>query len=396
MRLQTQTVHVGVEKDSTYNSVITPIYQTSTFRFEDVGQTKGYDYSRTANPTRKALEENLAALEGGYAASAVATGMAAITVVLHFFHRGDHIICTHDCYGGTERLLRIYGQQFGLEVTYVDQSDLAAVEAAIKPNTKAIWVETPSNPLLNVVDIRALAGLAHQIGALTIVDNTFLSPINQRPIELGADIVVHSTTKYLNGHSDVVGGAVIAKTAELAERLQFLSNALGQGASPFDCWLVLRGIKTLVPRMKEHERNAHAVAEFLELHPNVRRVYYPGLTSYPHYALARRQQYGFGGVVSFEVDGGYDEVKQVLGATRIFALAESLGGVESLIEHPCTMSHASMNPELRERAGINERVIRLSVGIEDVNDLIDDLQRALHFTKPFVPATPLADAEAHL
>ncbi len=394
MRLQTQTVHVGVDKDSTYNSVITPIYQTSTFRFEEVGQTKGYDYSRTANPTRKALEENLAALEGGYAASAVATGMAAITVVLHFFRRDDHIICTHDCYGGTERLLRIYGQQFGLEVTYVDQSDPAAVEAAIKPNTKAIWVETPSNPLLNVVDIRALAGLAHQIGALTIVDNTFLSPVNQRPIELGADIVVHSTTKYLNGHSDVVGGAVIVKSAELAERLQFLSNALGQGASPFDCWLVLRGIKTLVPRMREHERNAHAVAELLELHPNVRRVYYPGLTSHPHYALARRQQYGFGGVVSFEVDGGYDEVKHVLGATRIFALAESLGGIESLIEHPCTMSHASMNPELREQAGINERVIRLSVGIEDVNDLIDDLQRALDFKKLYVPATPLASAEA--
>ncbi len=379
MRLQTKTVHTGVDKDSAFNSVITPIYQTSTFRFESIGQTKGFDYTRSGNPTRKALEDNIAALEGGVSAAAVATGMAAITLVLHFFKTGDHILCTHDCYGGTERLLRTYREQFGLEISYVDMRDLSSVQAAIRPNTKAFWIETPSNPLLNIVDIRELSAIAHLNGALSIVDNTFLSPFNQRPFELGADIIVHSTTKYLNGHSDVVGGAVVVKHQEHAQRLQFLTNALGQGASPFDCWLVLRGIKTLAPRMREHERNARAVAEFLSSHSHVRKVYYPGLESHPQHELAKRQQYGFGGMVSFEVDGGIEEVKQVLRSTRVFALAESLGGVESLIEHPASMSHASMNPDLREKAGINDRVIRLSVGIEDPNDLIEDLDQALAF-----------------
>ena len=379
MRLQTKTVHTGVDKDSAFNSVITPIYQTSTFRFESICQTKGFDYTRSGNPTRKALEDNIAALEGGVSAAAVATGMAAITLVLHFFKTGDHILCTHDCYGGTERLLRTYREQFGLEISYVDMRDLSSVQAAIRPNTKAFWIETPSNPLLNIVDIRELSAIAHLNGALSIVDNTFLSPFNQRPFELGADIIVHSTTKYLNGHSDVVGGAVVVKHQEHAQRLQFLTNALGQGASPFDCWLVLRGIKTLAPRMREHERNARAVAEFLSSHSHVRKVYYPGLESHPQHELAKRQQYGFGGMVSFEVDGGIEEVKQVLRSTRVFALAESLGGVESLIEHPASMSHASMNPDLREKAGINDRVIRLSVGIEDPNDLIEDLDQALAF-----------------
>ncbi|MBI1807345.1 MAG: PLP-dependent transferase [Ignavibacteria bacterium] len=386
MRLKTKTIHCGVEKDSAYNSVITPIYQSSTFRFEDVGQTKGYDYSRTANPTRKALEENIAALEGGIAAAAVATGMAAITTVLHFFHTGDHIVCTHDCYGGTERILRTYRELFGIEITYVDMRDLASVEAVIQPNTKALWIETPSNPLLNIIDIRALSEIAHARGALAIVDNTFLSPVHQRPFELGADIIVHSTTKYLNGHSDVVGGAVVVNRRDLADRLFFLQNALGQGASPFDCWLVLRGIKTLVPRIKAHEENARAVAEFLDRHPNVLRVYYPGLTSHPNHELAKRQQHGFGGMVSFEVDGSIEEVNHVLRSVNIFALAESLGGIESLICHPQTMTHASMTPERREKAGINERLIRLSVGIEDINDLIEDLDRALRF-KTIVPTS---------
>lgn len=381
MHFQTSTIHAGVDKDSAFNSVITPIYQTSTFRFENIGQTKGFDYTRSGNPTRKALEENIAALEGGIGAAAVATGMAAITLVLHFFKTGDHILCTHDCYGGTERLLRTYREQFGLEVSYVDMGNLSSVQAAIRSNTKAFWIETPSNPLLNIVDIRELSQLAHQHGALSIVDNTFLSPFNQRPFELGADIIVHSTTKYLNGHSDVVGGAVVVKNQQHAERLQFLANALGQGASPFDCWLVLRGIKTLVPRMKEHEQNARVVAEFLSTHPHVRQVYYPGLESHPQHELAKSQQYGFGGMVSFEVDGGIEEAKYVLRSTKIFVLAESLGGVESLIEHPTTMSHASMNPELREKAGINERVIRLSIGIEDPNDLIEDLDQALTFER---------------
>lgn len=381
MHFQTSTIHAGVDKDSAFNSVITPIYQTSTFRFENIGQTKGFDYTRSGNPTRKALEENIAALEGGISAAAVSTGMAAITLVLHFFKTGDHILCTHDCYGGTERLLRTYREQFGLEISYINMRDLSSVRKAIRPNTKAFWIETPSNPLLNVVDIRELSQLAHQHGALSIVDNTFLSPFNQRPFELGADIIVHSTTKYLNGHSDVVGGAVVVKNQQHAERLQFLANALGQGASPFDCWLVLRGIKTLVPRMKEHERNARVVAEFLSTHPHVRKVYYPGLESHPQHELAKSQQYGFGGMVSFEVDGGIEEAKYVLRSTKIFALAESLGGVESLIEHPTMMSHASMNPDLREKAGINERVIRLSIGIEDPNDLIEDLDQALTFER---------------
>lgn len=377
MRFQTQTIHCGVNKDSCYNSVITPLYQTSTFRFEDIGKTKGYDYTRSGNPTRKALEENIAALEGGVGACAVATGMAAIATVLHLFHSGDHIICTHDCYGGTERILRTYKEQFGLEITYVDMSSVENVEAAFKSNTKALWIETPSNPLLNILDIRSLSSLAKSAGILTIVDNTFLSPYNQGPFTLGADIIVHSTTKYLNGHSDVVGGAVVTNSQALAERIQFLSNCLGQGASPFDCWLVLRGIKTLGPRMREHERNAQAVAEFLDSYPNVGKVYYPGLKNHPNHELAKRQQKGFGGMVSFEVSGSIEDVYTVLRSTKVFALAESLGGVESLLEHPFSMSHASMDPTVREKAGINERVIRLSVGIEDVNDLIEDLDQAL-------------------
>jgi cystathionine gamma-synthase len=379
MRLQTQAIHTGVDKDTAFNSVITPIYATSTFRFEDVGVTKGYDYSRTANPTRRALEENVAALEGGLAARAVATGMAAVTAALHFLRTGDHVLCTNDCYGGTERILRTYREIFGFQVSYVNMANLTAVRNALQPNTRALWIETPSNPLLNVIDIQALSDIAHNHGALAIVDNTFLSPVFQRPFELGADIIIHSTTKYLNGHSDVVGGVIVVNAPERAERLQFLVNALGLGASPFDCWLVLRGIKTLVPRMRMHDENARAVAEALARHPNVRRVYYPGLPSHPGHDLARRQQKGFGGMVSFEVKGGLKEVNHVLRGVKIFALAESLGGVESLICHPATMTHASMTPALREEAGINERIIRLSVGIEDPRDLIEDLEAALTF-----------------
>jgi cystathionine gamma-synthase len=377
MRLQSKTIHVGVDKDTSYNSVMTPIYQTSTFRFEDIGKTKGYDYTRTSNPTRKALEENIAALEAGAGAVAVATGMSAIATTLHLFKSGDHIICTHDCYGGTDRILRIYQELFQLQSSYVNLQDPASLRKALRPNTKAIWIETPSNPLLNILDIKALSAVAHDHGALAIVDNTFLTPVNQRPFELGADIIVHSTTKYLNGHSDVVGGAVVAREPAYAEHLQYLCNALGQGASPFDCWLVLRGIKTLVPRMRVHEENAAAVALFLTRHPKVRRVYYPGLEGHPHHQLARQQQSGFGGMVSFELKGGLDEVYRVLRGVKVFALAESLGGVESLIDHPQSMTHASMDAELRAQAGITESTIRLSVGIEDVNDLLEDLDQAL-------------------
>ena len=378
MRLQTKAIHTGVEKDSAFNSVITPIYQTSTFYFEDVGKTKGYDYTRTANPTRTALEENICALEGGVRARAVASGMAATATILHFFKSGDHILCTNDCYGGTERILRTYAENFNFQITYVDMKNIDSVRSALQPNTKAFWIETPSNPLLNIVDIKALCEIAHNHNAVAIVDNTFMSPVNQRPFVLGADIVMHSTTKYLNGHSDVVGGAIIVNSAEHAERLHYLTNALGQGQSPFDCWLVLRGIKTLVPRMKMHEANANAVAIFLESHTAVKKVNYPGLENHPQHELAKRQQYGFGGMVSFEVNGGIEKVNSVLRSVKIFAVAESLGGIESLICHPVTMTHASMNPVLREQVGINERVIRLSVGIEDAEDLIEDLDQALN------------------
>jgi cystathionine gamma-synthase len=377
MRLQTRTIHTGVDKDTAYNSVITPIYQTSNFRFVDIGVTRGYDYTRSGNPTRKALEENIASLEGGAGAVVTATGMSAIATVLHLLKSGDHLICTHDCYGGTDRILRLYRDQFNLQVSYLNLQDPANLKNAFRPNTKAIWIETPSNPLLNILDIRELSRIAHEHGALAIVDNTFLSPVNQRPFEHEADIIVHSTTKYLNGHSDVVGGAVVAKDAATVERLQFLCNSLGQGASPFDCWLVLRGIKTLVPRMNLHEQNALNVAKFLASQPAVKRVYYPGLTTHPNYETARRQQSGFGGMVSFEMEGTLSDVHHFLRSIRVFALAESLGGVESLAEHPFSMSHASMDPSLREEAGINENLIRLSVGLESIDDLLDDLGSAL-------------------
>ena len=382
MHLQTRAIHVGVDKDTAYNSIMTPIYQTSTFRFADIGVTRGYDYTRTSNPTRKALEENIASLEGGTGAIAVASGMAAITTVLHLFKPGDHILCTHDCYGGTDRILRLYQEQFHVDVSYVNLQKPENLEAALRPNTKAVWIETPSNPLLNILDIRELSKAAHRHGALSIVDNTFLSPAHQRPFELDADIIVHSTTKYLNGHSDVVGGAVVAKEQAIVERLQYLCNALGQGASPFDCWLVLRGIKTLVPRMQLHEQNAKSVARFLTRHPAVQRVYYPGLETHPNYDIALRQQHGFGGMVSFEVAGSLPEVNQILRSVQVFALAESLGGVESLIDHPVSMTHASMDPMLRREAGITENLIRLSVGLENIEDILADLGTALDTLKP--------------
>jgi len=388
MHLQTRTIHAGVDKDSAYNSIMTPIYQTSTFRFADIGITRGYDYTRTSNPTRKALEENIASLEGGAGAIAVATGMAAITTVLHLFRPGDHIICTHDCYGGTDRILRLYQEQFNIQVSYVNLQETENLRNALKPNTKAVWIETPSNPLLNILDIRKLSQIAHAHGALSIVDNTFLSPVNQRPFELDADIIVHSTTKYLNGHSDVVGGAVVAKDQKFIERLQFLCNTLGQGASPFDCWLVLRGIKTLVPRMKLHEENAARVAQFLAAHPAIKHVYYPGLKTHPHHEIALRQQHGFGGMVSFEVAGGLPEVNRILRSVKVFALAESLGGVESLIDHPVSMTHASMDPVLRLQAGITESLIRLSVGLENIDDILDDLSSALNMIPKVSQSTP--------
>ena len=377
MSFQTDTIHAGVGPDKAYGAIMTPIYQSSTFVFEDICKHRGFDYTRSGNPTRKALEDSLCALEGCSSAVAVTTGMAAITSTLNLFKSGDEIICTDDCYGGTSRLMKTVEEHFGIKVHFVNLQDANNLLPFVNANTKAVWVETPSNPLLNLVDIPAVSALAKERGLLTIVDNTFLSPYGQKPFELGADIVVHSTTKYLNGHSDVVGGAVLSNSEDLDARLKFLVNCLGTCAQPFDCWLVLRGIKTLVVRMREHERNALAVAEFLDNHPKVKRVFYPGLPTHPQHELAKKQQRSFGGMVSFELDGPIEELYRVLKATKLFSLAESLGGVESLIEHPATMSHASMDSEHRLAAGITDSIIRLSVGIEDRDDLIADLKSAI-------------------
>jgi cystathionine gamma-synthase len=378
--LATRCVHAGVQPDPAYGAVMPPIYQTSTFAFRDVCTNAGYDYTRSGNPTRAALEEAIAALEGGGGATCTSTGMSAILVALNLLPHGSHLVCTIDCYGGTFRTLEHAKAAYGLEVTYLELADLAAVEEAFRPNTGMVWIETPSNPLLRLTDIGAVAALARARGALTVVDNTFLSPVLQRPFELGADLVVHSTTKYLNGHSDVVGGAVVAapgRTA-LVQRIQSMNNLLGTSQSPHDAFLVLRGLKTLLLRMKAHEAGAAAVATWLARHPAVARVHYPGLPSHPQHELARRQQRGFGAMLSFElVDGRPDRVDHVLRSLRWFTLAESLGGVESLVAHPASMTHASMTPEARRRAGITDSVIRLSIGIEDPDDLIADFAETL-------------------
>ncbi|HSN91849.1 MAG TPA: PLP-dependent aspartate aminotransferase family protein [Anaeromyxobacteraceae bacterium] len=378
--LATRCVHAGVAPDPAYGAVMPPIYQTSTFAFRDVCTNAGYDYTRSGNPTRAALEEAIALLEGGQGATCTATGMSAVAVALNLLPHGSHLLCTVDCYGGTFRALEHARAAWGLEVTYLDLSDLAAVEAAFRPNTRMVWIETPSNPLLRLTDIRAVSALARARGALSVVDNTFLSPVLQRPFEHGADLVVHSTTKYLNGHSDVVGGALVAAPGQVGmlQRIQSLNNLLGTSQSPHDCFLVLRGLKTLLLRMKAHEAGARAVAAFLAAHPAVDRLHYPGLPDHPQHALAERQQDGFGAMVSFELrDGRPDRVDHVLKTLRWFTLAESLGGVESLVAHPASMTHASMTPEARRRAGIGDGVIRLSVGIEDPADLVADLERAL-------------------
>jgi cystathionine gamma-synthase len=378
--LATQCVHAGVQPDPAYGAVMPPIYQSSTFAFRDVCTNAGYDYTRSGNPTRAALEEAIALLEGGAGATCTTTGMSAVIVALNLLPAGSHLICTIDCYGGTFRALEHAKSAYGLQVTYLDLADVGAVAAAFRNNTRMVWIETPSNPLLRITDIRAVTSLARAGGALTVVDNTFLSPVLQKPFLSGADLVVHSTTKYLNGHSDVVGGAVVAATGQTAllQRIQSMNNLLGTSQSPHDCFLVLRGLKTLLLRMKAHEAGAHAVARFLAAHPAVAKVHYPGLETHPQHALARAQQGGFGGMVSFElVDFRQDRVDHVLRSLRWFTLAESLGGVESLVAHPASMTHASMTPEARLRAGITDGVIRLSVGIETPEDLIADLQQAL-------------------
>jgi len=376
MRFETLAIHAGERPDKAFGAISVPIYQTSTFVFEDVGKTRGYDYSRTANPTRRVLEDTIAQLEGGKAGFAFATGMAAEATVMHLLKAGDHVISGDDVYGGTYRLFRNVMCNFGLKFTFLRMNSRQAIEQAIKPNTRMLWLETPSNPLLNIVDIEMAVDVAKKHKLLTVMDNTFATPYLLRPIEYGVDLVVHSTTKYLNGHCDVVGGAVVTTTDKLSERIQFLLNAMGTCASPFDCWLVLRGIETLPVRMKQHEENAIAVANYLKSHPRVKRVFYPGLDSHPGHEIAKRQMKGFGGMVSFEING-VERVNSFLKRIKVFSLAESLGGVASLAEHPATMSHASMPEEFREKVGITEGLVRLSVGLENIDDLIEDLRQAL-------------------
>lgn len=377
-RFATRAIHVGQPPDPATGAVVVPIYQTSTYAQADVGQHKGYEYSRTGNPTRVALEACLASLESGRYGLAFASGMAAEDTLLHSLDAGDHVVVADDVYGGTYRLLKRVLERAGIRSSFVDMARAADVEAALEPRTRLVWLESPTNPLLKLIDIRAVAEVAHARGIPVAVDNTFASPACQRPLELGADVVHHSTTKYLGGHSDVVGGALVTSDDALHERLRFLQNAVGGVPGPFDSWLVLRGLKTLAVRMRQHSQNAEQIARYLEAHPRVRRVYYPGLASHPRHALARQQMVGgFGGMLSFEVDGGLQAARRVVRSTRLFALAESLGGVESLIELPALMTHASLPPEQRAAVGIDDGLIRLSVGIEDAEDLLEDLDQTL-------------------
>jgi cystathionine gamma-lyase len=374
----TRAIHAGQSPDPVTGAVMVPIYQTSTYVQESPGKHKGYEYSRTDNPTRTAYQACIAALEGGKHALAFASGLAAIDAILHSFVRaGDHVLCCDDVYGGTFRIFDKVFKRLGVEFTFVDLSDLEATRKAWKPNTKMVWVETPTNPMLKVIDIEAVTRLAKEKGALSVVDNTFMSPYFQNPLKLGADLVMHSVTKYLNGHSDVVGGVVITQRDDLHQELKFMQNAVGGVPAPMDCFLVMRGLKTLHVRMERHAQNAMAVAKFLEAHPQVKKVIYPGLESHPQHSIAIRQMSGFGGMISFEIQGGLDDARKFLEKVRVFALAESLGGVESLIEHPAIMTHASIPVETRRALGISDTLIRISVGIEDVADLIADLEQAL-------------------
>ena len=377
MEFETKAIHVGQEADKATGATIVPIYQTSTFTQDALGEHKGYEYSRTGNPTRTALETALAALENGKHGLCFASGLAATTTVLCMLKAGDEILAGDDLYGGTIRLFNRVFSNFNIKTNYVDGRDAKNFESAITKNTKLIWLETPTNPMLRLCDIKAVSQIAKAKNVISCVDNTFASPYFQKPLDLGADIVVHSTTKYLGGHSDVVGGAVILNDKELHEKIKFYQNAIGGTPGAFDSWLVLRGVKTLAVRMRKHEENALKISEFLEKHPKVKEVYYPGLKSHPQHELAKKQMSGFGGMISLKVNGGKEFAKKVIESTKIFSLAESLGGVESLINFPFLMTHVGVPKEHKDRLGITEDLIRLSVGIEDSSDLINDLKQAL-------------------
>jgi cystathionine beta-lyase/cystathionine gamma-synthase len=374
----TRAIHAGQDPDSATGATIVPIYQTSTYTQEAPGQHKGYEYSRTGNPTRAALEECVAVLEGADYGLAFASGLAATTAVMSLLSPGDHVVAGDDLYGGSYRLFdKVLPRTGGLEFTFADTTDPASVEAALRPETKLLWIETPTNPMLTLSDIAKLSEMAHEREAVVAVDNTFASPFFQNPLTLGADMVVHSTTKYMGGHSDVVGGAVMTSNEGFYEGIKFYQNAAGGVPGPFDSWIVLRGLKTLAVRMRQHEENALAIAGFLQDHPEVETVNYPGLPSHPQYELAKKQMSGFSGMVSFTLKGGAEAAYAAVQKTRLFHFAESLGGVESLITHPATMTHAAIPREQREERGVTDGLMRLSVGIEDKDDLIADLNRAI-------------------
>lgn len=375
--IETVAIHAGQEPDPTTGAIMTPIYMTSTFVQSSPGHHKGYEYSRTSNPTRKAFEDCLAALEGGAFGFAFSSGCAATTTVMHLLQQGDHVVAMDDMYGGTFRLFDKVIRKNGIDFSFVDLTNVETFKANIRENTKMVWLETPTNPTLKLCDIAAIAQAAHERGVLVAVDNTFMSPFFQKPLLLGADLVVHSTTKFINGHSDLVGGAVITDSQALAEKLAFLSNSMGPVPGPFDAFISLRSLKTLPVRMKAHQENAMQVARWLEQHEKVEKVIYPGLPSHPQYELAKQQMSGFGGMITFYVKGGLESARKLLENVKIFALAESLGGVESLIEHPAIMTHASVPEKQRTELGIDDSLIRLSVGIENIDDLLRDLGQAL-------------------
>ncbi len=376
MGFQTDSIHAGQQPDPSTGAIMTPIFQTSTFVQDSIGKHKGYEYARTQNPTRQAMEKNIAVLEKGKHGIAFASGLAAISAIIQMLKSGDHVICSDNVYGGTYRVFEAVFKKFGLSFSFVDTSDIEQVKKAFTAQTQLIFVETPTNPMLTLTSLSAIAGLAREKGCLTVVDNTFMSPYFQNPLTFDIDMVVHSSTKYLNGHSDVVGGIVLTRRDDLAEKLFYLQNAAGAVPGPQDCFLILRATKTLALRMREHEKNALAVARYLEKHPRVERVYYPGLSSHPQHQLAREQMSGFGGIVSMEL-GSLDNARKFAEAVRIFSLAESLGGVESLVDHPAIMTHASVPREERMRMGLTDGLIRLSVGVEDEEDLLADVEQAL-------------------
>ena len=377
MKFDTKVVHAGIRPDPTTGSIVPPIYQTATYVLDEVGRDKGFDYTRSSNPTRQVLEENLAALDSGRFGVMFASGMAAVDSALKLLQSGDHVVCSDDVYGGVSRHFNNVLASHGLAFTYVDTSQPETVRQAIRPETKMLWIETPSNPLLKITDIEAMSAIAKEAGVYLAVDSTFATPVYLRPIELGADIVMHSTTKYLSGHNQIIGGVLVTDREDIFDRFKFIQKTIGAVPSPFDCWLTLLGVKTLHLRMPRHSENAQAVAEFLEGHDKIERVTYPGLTSHPRHGLARAQMSGFSGMMTFELEGGVESGRAVMNAVELAGLAESLGAVETMITHPATMTHVDVPVEERRARGLTDGLVRLSVGIEDVDDIIADLEQAL-------------------